>query len=255
MLRKIVEAKRKRLTALDRVAYLRYLETLLQHPLPLRSFREAISVPGLSIIAEFKRQSPSAGMIAAAADPVAQAKMYQASGAKAISILTEQDHFGGSLEDLKHIKAAVQLPVLRKDFILEPLQALEARAYGADAVLLITGLLGAGQMKVIMAEAGRLGIDCLCEVHSEKEIRIAVDCGADIIGINNRDLVTFAVDLSTTRRLRPLIPPHIAVVSESGIRSEADARLVHSCGVDAILVGTELMRTGNIQAKMKELQV
>jgi indole-3-glycerol phosphate synthase len=205
------------------------------------------------LIAEFKRRSPSAGTINDLVGPVEQAILYEKSKAAAVSVLTEEDYFGGCLDDIRKIKSAVKLPVLRKDFIIDPVQILEARAFGADAVLLIVGILELKTLKMLLGEADRHNLDCLCEVHSEDEIETALSCGARIIGINNRDLSTFKIDLDVTKRLRQRIPENVTVVSESGIHTPEDVAFVRQCGVDAILVGTELMKAKDVSLKITEI--
>lgn len=256
MLKKIVEAKMKRLEAIPRKSWQKKLDSMLADNPPINSFKRAISArQKLALIAEFKRKAPSAGTFNLKADPVKQANLYRQGGASAISILTEEDFFGGRLDDISLIKSNVDLPVLRKDFILDPLQMKEARAFGADAVLLIVKILGREQLHSLLNKAGSLRLNCLCEVHSEEEIKIALDCGADIIGINNRNLETFNIDLNATRDLMPNIPEEITVVSESGIHNAADARFLRSCGVDAILVGAELMSASDVSQKARELSI
>ena len=213
------------------------LEIMLSDPLPEFSFRKAIARPGrLNLIAEFKRKSPSLGDINLTADPAVQSKLYRKNGASAISVLTEEDYFNGRLDDIRLIKSKVLLPVLRKDFIIDPMQITEARAFGADAVLLIIQILDPEQLNNLYLEAQKLNLDCLFEVNSEDDIEKAISIGAKIIGINNRDLKTLKIDLNTTKRLRRKIPPGITVVSESGIRNSKDALFIHSCGLNAVLV-------------------
>jgi indole-3-glycerol phosphate synthase len=190
-----------------------------------------------------KRRSPSAGAIAAIADPAALARGYVENGAAAISVLTNGPDFGGSLEDLLAVRAAVPVPVLRKDFILGPRQLDEAVAVGADAVLLIASVLGRGLPRM-RALAEGLGLECLVEVHDEAELRLALDAGATLVGINNRDLRRFEVDLGTTERLAPLVPPGVVLVAESGIKAPADVERLRRAGVANFLVGEYLVRGG-----------
>jgi indole-3-glycerol phosphate synthase len=254
MLKKIVSKKKKRLEAINRNRWEDQLRSMLSDIPPAISFIDAITGKDKpALIAEFKRRSPSAGAINDLVDPVEQAILYEKGGASAVSVLTEEDYFGGRLDDIGKIKSAVGLPILRKDFIFDPLQILEARAAGADAVLLIVGILDFRILKTLLDEADRHNLDCLCEVHSEAEIDTALSCGARMIGINNRDLSTFEIDLDVTKRLRPAIPENITVVSESGIHTPEDVAFVRRCGVDAILVGTELMKARDVSGKIGEI--
>ncbi len=254
MLKEIVSTKKKRLEAINRERWEIQLRSMLPKTPPVISFIDAITGKDKpALIAEFKRRSPSAGTINDSVDPVEQAILYEKSGASAVSVLTEEDYFGGRLDDIGRIKSAVRLPILRKDFIIDPLQILETRALGAEAVLLIAGILDFRILKTLLEEADRHNLDCLCEVHSEAEIDMALSCGARIIGINNRDLKTFKIDLDVTKRLRPKIPENITVVSESGIHTPEDVAFIRQCGVDAILVGTELMKAGDVSRKIVEI--
>jgi indole-3-glycerol phosphate synthase len=194
------------------------------------------------IIAETKKASPSAGVIAANYDPAEIAKRYQANGADAISVLTEKNYFGGAPEHLTAVREAVALPILRKDFIVDEVQILESVAISTDAILLIVAALTPQRLRALHDRAMSNKISVLVEVHTREEIDIAVDAGAKIIGINNRNLVTLAVDLATTEELLPKIPKGITVVSESGIRTRADLKRLTACPVDALLVGEGLMR-------------
>jgi indole-3-glycerol phosphate synthase len=213
-----------------------------------RDFASAIRRRGgrVRVIAEAKSASPSAGVIATNYDPVEIAKRYQANGADAISVLTEQNYFGGKPEHLTAVREAVALPILRKDFIIDERQVLESAAIGADAILLIVAASEQNQLRALhdCATANKLG--ALVEVHTREEVAIAVDAGTKIIGINNRNLATLAIDLATTEKLLPEIPGGITIVSESGIRTAADLRRMARLPVDALLVGEGLMR-GEIQ--------
>ncbi|MCW5774410.1 MAG: indole-3-glycerol phosphate synthase TrpC [Rhodospirillaceae bacterium] len=217
-----------------------------------RDFRAAIAAPGLSAIAEIKRRSPSAGALKQGADAAATAAIYAGAGARALSVLTEPDHFGGSLDDLKAARATVTIPVLRKDFIVDPYQIVESRAAGADAILLIVAALGARTGEFLAQAAGE-GLHALVEVHDEDELRIAIDAGADIVGINNRNLTDLSVDLETFERLAPLLPSGVFAVAESGVETRADAVRMRRAGAHAILVGTALMRAPDPAAKLREL--
>jgi len=219
-----------------------------------RDFVEAVTGPPVRIIAEVKRASPSAGAIRLDADPAAMAGCYQQAGAAAISVLTDRRYFAGSLDDLRAVRAAVALPVLRKDFIVDAYQLYEARALGADAVLLIAGTVGPGDLVALGGLAQALGMTALFEVHTEAHVDQVLAAGARVIGINNRDLRTLQVDLETTRRLRPRIPAGIVVVSESGIETADDVRRVAAAGVDAILVGTALMSSPDPSVHLRTLR-
>lgn len=210
----------------------------------------------LQLIAEVKKASPSRGVIRPDFNPVEIAKIYASNGASAISILTEAKYFQGSLNYLRDIGNALgnkRLPLLRKDFLYDPYHIYESRAYGADSVLLIVAILKPERLKELLRLSHELNMSCLVEVHNEAELEVALESGAMIIGINNRDLNTFNVDLATTRRLRPLIPKDRIVVSESGIKERSDMEKLRQWGVDAVLIGESLMSAPDIAAKMKEL--
>lgn len=209
---------------------------------PPRDFAGALSRPGLvSVIAEVKRRSPGAGPIRPDLEPARVASRYQAGGAAALSVLTDRDYFGGSLDDLRTARAAVDLPVLRKDFLLDPLQVLEARAAGADAVLFIVRILEDARLAELLNMAESLGMSALVEAHDGRELQTALKAGARVVGINNRDLDTFTTRIDVTLDLLPDVPDDVVVVSESGIRSgDAVARL-GGVGVDAVLVGEWLL--------------
>ncbi len=208
------------------------------------------------IIAEVKQASPSKGIIRADFDPAEIALAYAANGATAISVLTDEKYFRGKLHYLLYIKTELlgrPVPVMRKDFIIDPYQVCESRAYGADAILLIVAILTPRKLKQLLSLARKLGMACLVEAHNKGEVRIAVDSGARIIGINNRDLTTMKTDIVTTARLRPLIPQDRIVVSESGISDRQDVLRMQALGVDAVLVGEALMAAPDIAARLKEL--
>jgi indole-3-glycerol phosphate synthase len=204
-------------------------------------FSEALIGPGVSLIAEMKRASPSKGPIHPDADVIEVVKTYEAAGAAACSILTEPEFFGGSLDDLRHARAACSLPLLRKDFIVDVYQLVEARLAGADAALLIVAATGDELLRELLAFGHEIGLDLLVEVHDEDDAEIAVAAGAEIVGINNRNLKTLEVDPETVLRLLPDIPAGTTVVAESGISDPADVRRLEEAGVDAILVGEALM--------------
>ena len=218
-----------------------------------RDFGHALVKPGVALIAECKERSPSAGMLQTPYDPIAIAARYAANGAAAISVLTEPEFFGGSLLHLKEVRARVELPVLCKDFIIDPIQVRTARAAGADAVLLIASILGNDQLPSLYELARELGMAALVEVHNKKELQRALSLEDAIIGINNRDLATMTTDRGTTARLRPLIPQERIVVSESGISTRADVEELERLGVQAVLVGEALLRARDLDAKVREL--
>lgn len=218
-----------------------------------RSFEQALRADGLSLIAEIKRASPSAGAINPDIDPAERARTYQAAGARALSVLTEPDSFRGSIEDLAAARRACELPVLRKDFLCEALHLAEARAHGADAVLLIVAALAPAELQELHAEATELGLDVLVEVHEEDEVGIALDAGARIVGINTRNLATLQVDPGQIAKIRPAIPDGPTVVAESGIKTRADVEPFDALGIDAILVGETLMRASDVAATVRDL--
>ena len=209
---------------------------------PARDWAGALCRPGVSLIAEIKRASPSAGLLRAGLDPAALATEYEGAGAAALSVLTDARYFQGSLDDLCAARAAVSLPVLRKDFMVSPYQVCEARAAGADAVLMIVAVLDDQDLHELYHLAGTLGMAVLVEVHDEAELQRALAIAPAVIGVNNRDLHTFHVDLDTTARLRAQIPDGTVLVAESGIRTPADVARLAAIGADAMLVGEALVR-------------
>jgi indole-3-glycerol phosphate synthase len=221
-----------------------------QRPL---DFATALRGGGMKLIAEVKKTSPSRGVLVDDFNPLALAETYARSGAAAISVLTETPHFQGRLEYLQSIRNKVNLPLLRKDFILDEYQVYESAASGADALLLIAAILQPAQLGELLNISHRLGLACLVEVHNEHEIETTLQSGAEIIGINNRDLKTFKTDIETTRRLRFLVPGGKIVVSESGIGCRDDVQKLKAWGVNAILVGEALVTARDIPAKIKEL--
>ena len=223
---------------------------------PPLDFASALRGNSVRLIAEVKKASPSRGIICSNFNPLEIAGVYAANGAAAISILTEPKYFQGSLDYLRDIKkalAAKPIPLLRKDFITDPYQVFEARANGADSILLIVAILKPEKLSELLQLSHQIGMMSLVEVHNERELDIAVKSNAKIIGINNRDLNTFKVDLQTTARLRPLIPPDRIVVSESGIKSRQDMQILKEWGINAALIGEALMTAQDIAIKMKEL--
>jgi indole-3-glycerol phosphate synthase len=218
-------------------------------------FMGAIKRPGeISIIAEVKKASPSKGIIRAEFDPVDIASQYCKTDIQAISVLTEKHFFLGSDENLRKVRQIAPVPVLRKDFIIDLWQVYQSRVLGADAILLIAAILDEETLKKLMIVTNILGMQCLVEVHDERELETALRSGARMIGINNRNLHTFEVDLSTTARLIEKIPNGLAVVSESGISGHGDIRHLKELGVDAVLIGETLMRAGSISEKVLELR-
>lgn len=221
---------------------------------PIRDFKGVISVPDkISLIAEIKFASPSAGIICKKTDPVTIGKIYEKAGAAAISLLTDKKFFGGDLNHLSRLKKAISLPVLRKDFIIDEVQVRESFLGGADATLLIARILSHRQLKDLRDICHDLGMAALVEVHDRQDIEKAVACGADIVGINNRDLNTFNVSLETTLKLAPLVPEGHIIVSESGVKNKGDLQLLKQAGIQAVLVGTSLMKSKDIGKKAREL--
>ena len=230
------------------------LEASARRRAPARSLARALRRPGaISCIAEFKRRSPSAGWIAEHADPAEVARTYAAGGAAALSVLTDEPFFGGRVADLIAARAACEVPILRKDFIVDRYQIVEARAIGADAILLIVAALTDPELTALLAAAREVGLEALVEAHDAEEVARAVAAGAQVIGINNRDLRTFAVDRALSARLRPTVPADRVIVAESGIRDAADVARLRAAGVDAILVGETLMRAPDPAAALRAL--
>ncbi len=218
-----------------------------------RPFSEALVRPGLSVIAEFKRRSPSAGDISTTARVAEQVGAYERGGAAALSVLTDEPHFGGSLEDLRAARAACSLPILRKDFIVDPYQLLEAAVNGADAVLLIVRALEDAELREMHDRARGLDLDCLVEVHDGEELERALQLDADVIGINNRNLDEGTVDVATTYELMPDVPAGKTVVAESGISARSELEELERVGVDAVLIGSALMGAAEPEALTREL--
>ncbi|HVF12658.1 MAG TPA: indole-3-glycerol phosphate synthase TrpC [Actinomycetota bacterium] len=220
----------------------------------VRPFRRPLASPGISLIAEFKRRSPSAGELNPQADPEAQAKAYESGGASAMSVLTEPEFFGGGFEDLLTARQSCSLPVLRKDFLLVPVQVVEARAYSADAVLLIAAAIKDRiLLKEMCAAAEEMGMDALIEVHEEKELDLAFEVEPLLIGVNQRDLTTFKIDHDLAIRVRKEIPDNVTVVAESGVSSPEQIQQMRKSGIDAVLVGETLMKTEDPAQAIKEL--
>jgi indole-3-glycerol phosphate synthase len=219
---------------------------------PPRDFLGALQAPGVSIIAEIKRQSPAKGALRLDMDAPTMAATYAGAGASAISVLTDEKYFRGSDADLVAVQERVSVPILRKDFVVSRYQVCEARALGADAVLLIVLALQPAEIVEYAQLAADLGMTALVEVHSEGELRVALDCGAPLIGINNRDLTRMVTDLETTARLRPLVPAAVTLVSESGIRTPTEVAWLRDLGVDAALVGESLVTAPDASVVLRE---
>jgi indole-3-glycerol phosphate synthase len=255
VLDKIVTATRARVAEARRGAVLRELERQAELHLP-RGFRRALQLKsrdGVAVIAELKKASPSKGLIRAEFRPAELARELEESGAAALSVLTDEEFFQGSLDNLRVASAAVKVPCLRKDFIVDEFQLLEARANAADAVLLIVAALSSEELGTLAAGARGRGLDVLCEVHDEDELQRALNAGCDLIGVNTRDLRTFKVDLETAFRLAEKIPAGVVRVAESGIHSAEDVARLRAAGYDAFLVGESLMRAERPGAALREL--
>ena len=218
-----------------------------------RPFAEALARPGTSLIAEYKRRSPSAGAIREGAPCAEVVRAYERGGAAAVSVLTEEAHFGGSLADLREARAAVEVPMLRKDFTIDPYQLYEAKAAGADAVLLVVGSLEHAELAALYREARALDLDAIVEVAQEDELDVALEVDVDVLGINNRNLEDFSVDLERTFDLLSAVPAGKVVVSESGIHYREQIDELEQVGVDAVLVGEVLMRAEDPEAAVREL--
>lgn len=220
---------------------------------PTRGFAKTLTGGSRQIIAEVKRASPSKGLIRENCDPVAIAQDYASHGASAISVLTEERFFQGSLLYLEQIRSAVNVPLLRKDFIVDPYQLTEARSYGADAILFIAAVLDPGLLQELCEQATALSLDSLVEVHTEEELNAAAKAGAKVVGINNRDLKTFEVSLATTEKLAPRVPTGLPAVCESGIENVEQIRRVEKLGIHVFLIGESLMRAAQPGKKLREL--
>ncbi|TVR62416.1 MAG: indole-3-glycerol phosphate synthase TrpC [Gemmatimonadales bacterium] len=242
ILARIVETKHRELEALRPRAH-ELRDRARDRPSP-RDLRGALRPAHgrVALVAEVKRRSPGAGAIRPELDPVTQARAYEAGGAAALSVLTDKDYFQGSLADLTAVGGSVRIPVLRKDFLIDPVQVWEARAAGADAILLIVRILDDGPLRELRELAESLGMAALVEAHDETELDRALASGAGIVGINNRDLRTFRTDLAVTRRLAPRVAPEVILVSESGISTPEQVAEVGAMGADAVLVGESLVR-------------
>ena len=255
ILDEIVAAKKGELALQRGAAPLASLiEVLATQPKPL-SLAAALGGGGVRLMAEVKKASPSRGLLCPDFDPVRLADTYTGNGASAVSVLTDARFQGepGHLSQIKQSGASRQSPVLRKDFLFDPYQVYEARAIGADAILLIVAILEASQLRDMLELALGLGMESLVEIHDETELEVAVDAGAPVIGINNRDLRTFVTDLAVSKRLAPLVPKEKVIVSESGINHPEDLQALGECGVNAVLVGEALVTAADVAAKVREL--
>jgi indole-3-glycerol phosphate synthase len=247
----IVEIKRREVAERKQTLSLAALRKIISEMPPTRDFRRALGDGGCSIIAEVKRRSPSRGVIRADFDPVRIAGAYEEHGAAAVSVLTDKTFFGGSSGDLTAVKKAISLPVLRKEFIIDPWQIHETRAIGADALLLIASILGKDELREYRELAASLGLASLVEVHDRRELEAALASGAELIGINNRDLRTFTTDIATSLALAPLIPAEKIIVSESGIRSRAAIETLMRAGIRGFLIGEALVAASDIRTTLR----
>ncbi|MBI2688319.1 MAG: indole-3-glycerol phosphate synthase TrpC [Acidobacteria bacterium] len=253
ILAKIVAHKRQELA--ERGAGLRLLEADAEASVPgRRGFRKALEDTAPAIIAEIKKASPSKGLLSESFDPPSIAQMYERGGAAALSVLTDERFFQGRFADLQAARQAVRIPVLRKDFTVSELHVIEAAARGADAILLIAAILETSEMRRFREQAEGYGLDVLVEVHDEEELKRAFESGACIIGVNNRDLRTFSVHLDTSLRLAEMMPKNMLTVSESGIHSADDVRLLRGAGYRAFLVGEHLMKSPDPAAALEALR-
>ncbi len=254
-LAQIVAATRRRVADSKPTADLRRLEEAAERHVP-RGFRRALTTKsrsGPAIIAELKKASPSRGLIRASFDVETLAGELEASGAAALSVLTDEEFFQGSLDNLRRASARTKIPCLQKDFIVDEFQLLQARAYGADAILLIVAVLSQAELIALAKKSRALGLDVLCEAHNEEELQRAVEAGSDVIGVNNRDLRTFKVDVNTALRLAKLIPENVVSVAESGIDSGADIARLRAAGYQAFLIGESLMKAESPAEALRSL--
>jgi len=253
ILTRIVENKKEEVARQRRILPSEELRRMLADRPPTRDFAAALQGPGCAVIAEVKRSSPSKGLIREDFDPVEIAGLYAKNGASAVSILTERKFFGGETAYVPRIRKAVNLPLLRKDFIIDAYQVSETRVLGADALLLIARLLEAGELLEFIGFASELGLAALVEVHDESDVEKALSGGGGVVGINNRDLETFRTDLEVSTRLARLVPEGVTIVSESGINSRQDIERLMEAGIHSFLVGESLMREPDIGKKLREL--
>ncbi len=253
VLEALIEGVRSDLAAREAAVPLADVKAMARQAAPARLVLPILREPGVGVIAEVKRASPSRGALADISDPAALAGLYADGGARAISVLTEQRRFGGSLADLDAVRAAVEIPVLRKDFIITPYQVHEARAHGADMVLLIVAALQQPVLHGLLERVESLGMTALVEVHSESEADRALDAGARVIGINARDLKTLTIDREAFSRIAPGLPSGIVTIAESGVRDTADLLAYAGAGADAVLVGEGLVTSGDPRAAVADL--
>ena len=255
ILDRIIAAKRQEIEQARAASSAAELERRAAAAPPPRDFRAALERgPDVQVIAEVKKASPSAGVMKADFDPAAVARLYERHGAACVSVLTDGPFFQGSLADLESVRAAVDLPILRKDFILDRLQLLEARAAGADAVLLIAEVLDDAALARLLREAAELGLQALVELYDRDNLPRVLAAGARLVGVNNRDLRTFETRLEHTLELAAKMPAGVCLVSESGVRTRADVERLQAAGVRAVLVGETLMRAADVGAKLRELR-
>lgn len=255
ILDRIVADKRDELAAAQTAMPLAELKTRMTEAPPVRAFAEALRRPSIRLIAEIKKASPSRGLLRADFDPVVLAQIYAGAGVAAISVLTDEKHFQGSLQHLAAIRAALPEgpPLLRKDFLFDEYQLYESRCQGADAVLLIAAILEQPLLAELIALAKSLDMDALVEVHDQRELERALAARAEVVGINNRDLRTFEVDMATTGRMRPLVPDGKIIVAESGILTREHVLRLEECGVQAVLIGEALVTAPDPAGKIREL--
>ena len=256
ILETIAEATRKRVAAEKEKCSLAEMKekATAMNPDTGFPFEQALKKPGMSFICEVKKASPSKGIIAEDFPYLEIAKEYEAAGASAISCLTEPEYFKGDKRYLKKIAETVSIPVLRKDFTVDPYMIYEAKALGASAVLLICSILGKSEIREYIQICDELGLSALVETHDEREVQMALDAGARVIGVNNRNLKDFSVNTDNSRRLRELIPPEVLFVSESGVQTAEDVAALRKIGADAVLIGETLMRATDKKAKLAELR-
>ena len=254
MLDKIIAEKKRYLAGLDQKNLMKKWERVLENGLLCKDFQGAIRKPGeISLIAEIKKASPSAGILKKNLDVGKMAEIYQKAGADAISVLTERKFFSGSENDLSKVRETVSLPILRKDFIIDEFQIYESKILGADCILLIVAILSRKRLKQFLQAAQNIGLQALVEVHQLKELESALDSGADMLGINNRNLKNFKLNFKTTETLVRLIPKSVTKVAESGISSYREVKHLKDLGVDAVLVGEAIIKNPNPALKIKEL--
>lgn len=254
-LERIFSTKRSEVAAAIAKVPLAEVRSMARDANPVRGFKarlEAAKTP-VALIAEVKKASPSKGLIRADFNPVEIAKAYERAGAHALSVLTDESYFQGSPENLRKARAATNLPALRKDFLYDPYQVYEARAWGADAILLIVASLSKSQIEEMAGVSRDLGMDTLVEVHTEDEAQTALQCRCDMIGVNNRDLSTFKTSLSTSETILPLLKGRVLAVSESAIETKQDVDRVQASGARAVLIGTTFCAAENIEGKVREV--